>query len=327
MLSYKAVPLLYLAAALAAGTAAAQEERVSFRVAGWNMESGESDDALLRRQLGEKQGVHVWGLSEVRNAAALAEFEHGAEEGEGSDYAALLGSTGGADRLAIVYSTARFDLVDEEELFDIQPTSGQRAPLVAHLRGKQTGREFKFMVNHLARGNAGARLEQARRLNAWAGEQAVPVVAVGDYNFDYHVDFGDQGDRDAGFDALTRDATFVWARPELLVKTQADDAFVSVLDFVFVANPPPGWTGVSTILERDGDVAALATAVDFDDDARQTDHRPVDAVFSFAAAPDPDDTIGNDEDGDASFDRGGVRRRLDEIERSLRELRDLVGRN
>jgi hypothetical protein len=133
---FRTLPLLLLAAALAAVPAAAQEERVSFRVAGWNMESGESDDALLRRQLGEKQGVHVWGLSEVRNATALAEFERGAEEGEDGDYAAILGSTGGGDRLAIIYSTARFDLVDQEELFDIQPTSGQRAPLVAHLRGR-----------------------------------------------------------------------------------------------------------------------------------------------------------------------------------------------
>lgn len=319
-----AASVMLLAATLAVGPALAQEGLVSFRVAGWNMESGESDDALLRQQFGEKQAVHVWGLSEVRNATALAEFERGAEEGETGDYTSILGSTGGADRLAIIYSAERFELVGEEELFDIQPTSGQRAPLVAHLRGKQTGREFKFMVNHLARGNAGARLEQARRLNAWAREQQLPVVAVGDYNFDFHVSFGDQGDRDAGFDAMIRDAAFVWARPMRLVKSQADDAFMSVLDFVFVANPPSGWTGVSHILERDGDVEAVG--IDFDDDRRQTDHRPVDAIFSFDPAPDPDDSVGDDEDGGEHFDRDEVRRRLDELERSLRELRDLVGR-
>jgi len=321
----KAAALLVLAAILAAGPAPAQEGHVSFRIAGWNMESGESDDTVLRRQLGEKQGVHVWGLSEVRDADALAEFTRGAEEGETGDYTLVLGSTGGADRLAIIYSAERFEFLGQEELFDIQPTSGQRAPLVAHLRGRQTGRDFKFMVNHLARGNAGARLEQARRLNAWAREQRLPVMAVGDYNFDFHVNFGDQGDRDAGFDAMIRDAAFVWVRPARLVKSQADDAFMSVLDFVFVANPPPCWTGVSRILERDGDTEAIE--VDFDDDRQQTDHRPVDAVFSFNPAPDPDDTVGDDEDEGAAFDRDEVRRRLDELERSLHELREFIERS
>ena len=178
------------------------------------------------------------------------------------------------------------------------------------------------MVNHLARGNAAARLEQARKLNAWARGQTLPVVAVGDYNFDYHVSFGDQGERDDGFDELIRDGAFVWVKPGRLVKTQADDAFMSVLDFVFVANPPPAWTGVSTILEREGDGAAVQ--VDFDDDAQKTDHRPLDAVFAFKPDGDPDDRI--DEDDDTLLaNREEIVRRLDELERSVGELRALVG--
>jgi hypothetical protein len=124
---------------------------------------------------------------------------------------------------------------------------------------------------------------------------------------------------------MIRDTAFVWARPARLVKSQADDAFMSVLDFVFVAHPPPGWIGISRILERDGDTEAIE--VDFDDDRRQTDHRPVDAVFSFDPAPDPDDTVGDDEDRGAAFDRDEVRRRLDELERSLHELRESIERS
>jgi hypothetical protein len=74
-----------------------------------------------------------------------------------------------------------------------------RAALVAHFRGKRTGQEFKFMVNHLARGNDALRLERAVFLNQWARAQQMPVMAVSDY----HVQFGDQGERDPGFDAMT----------------------------------------------------------------------------------------------------------------------------
>lgn len=316
------VTLSALAAWVVIEPVVAQDNLVTLRIAGWNMESGESDDATLGRQLGEKQGVDVWGLCEVQNDAAATVFERGAEEGEGADYRRVLGSTGGGDRLAILYNADRLELLGSEELTDIQPTSGQRAPLVAELRGRETGISFKFMVNHLARGNAEARLEQAQRLNAWAKEQTLPVVAVCDYNFDYHVSFGEQGDRDPGFDAMTEDAAWLWVEPEHLVKTQADDRFASVLDFVFVANPPPGWTGVSRILERDGDQPAAM--LDFDDDLQQTDHRPVDAVFRFNPSPDADDRDNERESADPAVARNEILRRLEQLERGLAELQGLL---
>jgi hypothetical protein len=96
-----------------------------------------------------------------------------------------------------------------------------------------------------------------------------------------------------------------------------------VPDFVFVANLSPGWRGESRILERDGDQPAMA--VDVDDDQQQTDHRPLEAVFRFDAAPDPDDGIDDDTDvGGAVASRAEILRRLDELERGLRELRALI---
>jgi len=82
-------------------------------------------------------------------------------------------------------------------------------------------------------------------------------------------------------------------KPARLVKTQSDDRFNTVLDFVFVANAPFGWTGFSTILNRDGDQPAID--LDFDDDDEASDHRPVDAMFilgvpaesAVSAAPSP----------------------------------------
>lgn len=299
-----------------------EPEQVSFRVIGWNMESGESSSAFLRGQVRDKNGVDVWGFSEVANAAALSDFERGAEEDEGSDFRSILGTTGGGDRLAIVYDSARLELKDQQELTAIA-LGRFRAPLVAHFKGRQTGFEFLFMVNHLARGDASARLEQAELLNDWAQEQDLPVIAVGDYNFDYHVTFGDGGDRDEGFDAFVEDGAFIWVRPERLRTTQANPRYNTVLDFVFVANPPSGWTGASTILSRDGD-QEVADNAPFPDSNSQTDHRPVDAVFAGVIADDDRDE--HDEDDSEPIDRDKLIQRLDELQRSLEEIRELVTR-
>jgi len=74
---------------------------------------------------------------------------------------------------------------------DINVGGNVRAPLVAQLRLKPAGPEFLFMVNHLYRSNTEWRHEQARLLNAWARSQTLPVIAVGDYNFDWDVSNGD----------------------------------------------------------------------------------------------------------------------------------------
>lgn len=315
--------LVFLAVASALVVPAVGQERPTLRVAGWNLESGESDPDLLRQQMGEKRGIQVWGLSEVQ-ANAIGQFERGAEEGEGSDYAVILGTTGNQDRLAIVFDTNRLEQVGQaEELRFIQLRQGLRAPLVAHFRGRQTGQEFLFMVNHLKRGEAQNpdRIEQARLLNRWARDQTLPVIACGDYNFDFDVARGDAGVpfRDRGFDAMTQDGIFTWVRPERLVKTNADDDFNTVLDFIFVANPPFGWTGESRILEREGDEVAREN--DFDDSSADSDHRPVDAVFVM------DEQGGRPGPGEEPrMSREEILRRIDGLEAELRRLREAVRR-
>ena len=51
------------------------------------------------------------GFSEVRNDDWADLFEIAAEVGEGANFEGLLGSTGGADKLLIVYYTDRFELM------------------------------------------------------------------------------------------------------------------------------------------------------------------------------------------------------------------------
>ena len=90
-----------------------------------------------------------------------------------------------------------------------------------------------FMVNHLARGDNAIRHQQAERLNAWVRQQTVPVIATGDYNFDWEVNGGDTN-HDAGYDKMTAGNAWSWVRPATLIKSQCDAGFNSVLDFVFV---------------------------------------------------------------------------------------------
>ena len=175
----------------------------------------------------------------------------------------------------IVYHTDKLEYVDDFELHRINPrVNGQRrvrSALVARLRYKATGQEFMFMVNHLYRGRADRRHEQATLLNDWVAEQKHPVIAVGDYNFDWDVDDGDN-DHDLGYDNMTKDQEFTWVRPSSLAKTQKSPSFNSVLDFVFVSKAAAPFAGTSTIIVRNGDIP---------DDGDMSDHRPVAATFRF----------------------------------------------
>ena len=162
------------------GFGASQAE--TLRVVGFNVESGGADPTVVDDIVARLQDVDLWGFSEVQNASWAQLFEVAAEDGEAADFVQLLGTTGGGDRLLIVYDADRFELVQQFELEHINPENRVRAPLVAHLKLKATGEEFLFMVNHLFRTNNEARHEQARLLNAWAREQTLPVIAVGDYN-------------------------------------------------------------------------------------------------------------------------------------------------
>jgi hypothetical protein len=63
----------------------------------------------------------------------------------------------------------------------------------------KAGREFQFMVKHLARTDAEARKDQAKLLNKWSEQQTLPVLAVGDYNLD--AEDGDEGDRDPVYES------------------------------------------------------------------------------------------------------------------------------
>jgi endonuclease/exonuclease/phosphatase family metal-dependent hydrolase len=285
--------ILVLAALLALGVrfdpAAADDEPpagMPITVIGWNVESGDSDPATLATQVAAFDGVDLWGFSEVQNDAVAALLEGGAEAGEGEQgadgtYARVLGTTGRADRLAAVYDESRFTLDGWGELAEINIGGRVRATLVLTLTDSFSGQTLLFQVNHLYRTDDAGRHTQATLLNAWARRQTLPVIAVGDYNFDWDVT---TDAHDAGYDLLVQDGVWAWVRPAQLVTTQCTGwpcRYNSVLDFIFTAGPAQGWDATATIVVREGD---------FPDDALKSDHRPVQALLQLptrAVTPTP----------------------------------------
>lgn len=268
-------------------------------VVSWNVESGGSDDQVIRARIASFQGVDLWGLSEVASATSAGTFELGAEDGEDANFERVVGSTGGGDRLAILFNAERFRLVRSEELSNINQ-GNHRAPLVAELEEISSSRKFLFMVNHLARANNTLRHQQGTKLNEWVRTQTLPVVAVGDYNFDWEVQGGDQ-DHDRGYDNMTAGGAWTWVRPATLIKTQCSPNFDSVLDFVFVNGAAQGWVGSSQIVVEPNDC---------DPSPQKSDHRPVVAKFNAGAS------------GQVTKQR--LLQRIEEIERQLNQLKEAV---
>lgn len=269
-------------------------------VASFNVESGDATTSRLRQDLRRVPASDVWGFSEVLNDSWGAAFEAELSSG-GMNYDRILGSTGGDDRLLIVYNATRLERIRHFELLGIG--TGGRAPLVAHLKLRDGGQEFLFMVNHLNRGNATRRHEQATLLNEWATTQTLPVIAVGDYNFDWNLPNGDTN-HDLGYDNLTRGDVYRWVRPATLLKTQCDPNFNSVLDFVFVTGAAKAWPATSEIQFPETSYCQ--------DDSQRSDHRPLHAVLTLAA-PQPENDF-----------RARLLERIEAIERELQELRRLV---
>lgn len=230
----------------------------------WNLQSGDASITTLASAVAREQGVAAWALSEV-DPSWLSQLRRAAAEGEQGRFQAVLGSTGGRDRLAVLFDSDALRLVAHEELHAINIRGAVRAPLVARLEHRTSGVEFILVVNHLYRSKPRARLKQSRLLAQWASRQELPVIMAGDFNYDWHFERGDHG---PGYDALTAGGGLVWVRPPKLVPTQCS-RHGSVLDFFFVDRAALAWKPRARILfpER--------AYCDYSFKDTRSDHRPV----------------------------------------------------
>ena len=313
---HRALTIIVLALAFACGSTISAQPRLT--VVSWNIQSGQADPDRIAPRIRAFQDVDLWGFSEVQNDAAAAILERAAEDGENADFQRIVGTTGGDDRLVIIYDSKRFRKISNFQLHHINQ-GNHRAPLVAQLRDT-TGKEFLFMVNHLARGNFSLRHKQAGLLRRWAENQVLPVIAVGDYNFDWQVEGGD-AHHDLGYDRMTEDGVFTWVRPERLIKSQCDEEYDSVLDFVFVSTPASSWSGSSEIIVVQGDCP---------DDDFTPDHRPVIARFEMPGAGPSDALMEIQPSSEAEVPGATTKQqllqRLEALEAEMRRLKELIRR-
>lgn len=271
-----------VACAMLAASASHAETLVAgaFNVASPNIQGSkpvELDKLVDEFRLGKF--IHLWAVEEVLDASWTERFRAALSEASGNPYEAVAGTTGAGDGLAIIYDAKKLRKITHHELIDtIQNGCGKkklasfRAPLVAHFQLIESGRHFLYVANHLQRtGNPAYRACQARMLNEWAVSgkaKFFPVLMGGDFNFDFHVEKGDQGDRDAGYDALVKDGVWKWLRPEKLMKTECAKEYNSVLDFHFANAKAAHWTYEARVLRPEEAYCTTASA-------GRSDHRPI----------------------------------------------------
>ncbi len=260
-------------------TLAQTDEPVDLTIVAFNVESGDANPVHVAEQhVAPLDGVDIWGFSEVQNAEWLRLLEKGAETGERANFHSILGASGGDDRLAIVYNSAQLRAIRTEELDALSFGGRVRAALITHFQVRRNGQEFLLMVNHLYRSENERRHEQAQMLNTWAQTQTLPIIAIGDYNFDFDVVQGDQGTRDRGFDLMLQNGIFQWIRPQTLVPTHCDSTYNTILDFIFVGNSAINWpVKESAILFADPNSGYCP------DTDIKSDHRPVMATVEIPA--------------------------------------------
>lgn len=239
------------------------------QIIGFNVEAGlypDSDLETIARKverITSESPVDLWGFSEV----SKDEWPERLKRAAGQNFEMVLGTTA-TDRLLAVYNDDKFTLVDTCQIDSLKFGRG-RAPLILHLKmNSRDSTEFLFMVNHLHSGSEQARWRQASGLNAWARDQDLPIITVGDYNFSWKADSScPQGVE--GYDRLTQDSVFVLVHPDKLIPTICGKSN-KILDLAFVANKAKDWTRKSRILVSDRDCP---------DTNKISDHRPVELVI------------------------------------------------
>ena len=237
----------------------------SLDMVAWNVESGGNDPLVIAKQLKDFAGCDIVALNEVgrRNVPAYA-------AALGDHFQVFVSKSGRADHLAIFFNSKRFVLLEQKEMTrhgDYLLNNGtHRSPIYVRLKERKSGQEFIFMTNHLARRDENLRRRQAAGLREWARDSNTPIIAMGDFNFDYS--FKKQRGNQS-FNVFMRDNVWKWVKPDPLIDTNwsggAKDNYPdSMLDFAFVANGAKSFESVCKIIVRPGD---------FPDSDRTSDHR------------------------------------------------------
>jgi endonuclease/exonuclease/phosphatase family metal-dependent hydrolase len=245
----------------------------SLRMIAFNIERGYRSDADLATIVDLMDSVgpaDIWALSEGSSADAQYFLKH-----LGPAYYESVRGSVGSDYLLVLYRKRKFIRLDWGEIplpgIDGRP----RKPLWLHLRTRKAGVEFFVVANHLLRGQLGVsdeprRSQEAEELKRWVRDGRT-AIALGDFNFDFRLEYTAEDElasriqRSNAFAVMTENDWWAWVRPDVLVPTQCDPRFDSVLDFAFVAGRAKNWPREITVLN-----------IGCDDDDKRPDHLPID---------------------------------------------------
>jgi hypothetical protein len=246
----------------------------------WNIESGGNDPATIAKQLIDLGRYDIIGLSEVDDPEPYVDA---ITQVLPDDFDFIRGKTGinngrEDDRLLLCVDNTKFELIafdDIDEAGGVTFNDGRhRAPLYVRIKDRNTKQEIIVLLNHLARENTEFRQQQAAGLREWARTKTTPIIAIGDYNFDF--DFPTQKGKLA-FDEFLKDGVWKWIKPVEMIDTnwsddgQGKDRYPdSMLGFNFVAGAAKDWKAECRVIVRDGD---------FPDDDKTSDHRPVELIL------------------------------------------------
>ncbi|MBN2050529.1 MAG: hypothetical protein JW760_08810, partial [Spirochaetales bacterium] len=192
------------------------------RLLSWNVESGGALSRVIAEQLTAFQQAHLVTLVEVDDAdrdlytKALGDQRISVLSRSGARY---------NDHILVIFDPRRLELLSTEELHEYRGTvitpsvdrGGKRSPLILRFRDLLTGVEFFYVSVHLERTNEAQRKLQSLVLREWILDQGTPVLAVGDFNFDYS--FGEQPGGNDSFLIFTYDPRIDWIEPEVFVDT------------------------------------------------------------------------------------------------------------
>ena len=261
--------------------AAAPSRGFDFSMVSFNVNSGDrTDPRMVAEDIARIEASDLWGLQEVDGPDSLAILVAAI----GPRYHSILGKSGKYngvpdDNLAIVFNPDILELVDAGEL---QEVDGSRKPLVARFVLRPSGQKFLFVVNHFQHNRIREREQQARQLNAWARSQVLPVVAMGHYNFNWHL-----GRREGtpAFQLMIQDEVFKWVVPACLERgncpptgSQCDQERNRMQAFIFVTGPAKHWNVASDLLFIDDPDFCRRAA------RGHSGHRPIRAVVRIDAA-------------------------------------------
>lgn len=253
----------------------------TFTVVAFNVESGGADPSKVAADMRAIPGVDIWGLSEVQNGKVADEvFLEAAKDAGPGKFRYLLSRSGRADRLAIIYNTDKFDLIEAQELLGmrLRPDGSlsfqMRGQLSARLRLKGTDKEFHFAVNHLKCCDNTARdlawrSAQIDYIRDWVQASPLPKVVVGDFNTPLPPSQDDTAGTEVG--KIVEGGVLEWLRPPPTNRPPTHCGG-STLDYVFVAGDAKQWSGTAEVLFPEPDYCTR-DASDF------ADHRPLKAVF------------------------------------------------